>query len=88
MLTVGGALSPSRMKYIDALLEQLSSWRYTLPVRHESRLYSEYLKPFDLHPQLREHVYNVRLMVSPLWRGPGNIHVLDIECKGVLSIGV
>ncbi len=32
--------------------------------------------PQGLHSQLKEHVNNVRMVVSPLWRGQGNIHGL------------
>ncbi len=32
-----------------------------------------FLLPF-FHSQVREQVSNVRTVVSPLWRGPGNIH--------------
>ncbi len=43
-----------------------------------------------LYFKLREQVSSVRMVVSPLWCGLDNspCPTLDIECKGVLSIGV
>ncbi len=34
-----------------------------------------------LNPQFREQVNNVRMVVSPLWRGPGNIHGFVLDGK-------
>ncbi len=37
---------------------------------------------FGLNPiQLKEQVNNARMVVSPLWRGPGNIHGFVLDGK-------
>ncbi len=43
-----------------------------------------------LYFKLREQVSSVRMVVSPLWCGLDNspCPTLNIECEGVLSIGV
>ncbi len=43
------------------------------------RLNSEYHKA--LSSQLMEQVNNVRMVVNPLWRGPGNIHGFVLDGK-------
>ncbi len=52
---------------------------------------AEYHMALALYSQLREQVNNVCMIVSPLWRGPGNIHgfVLDgLLLKHQLSLPV
>ncbi len=50
-----------------------------------NRVYVELLEATEvphsiLYSQLREQVNYVRMVVvSPLWRGPGNIHGLDLN---------
>ncbi len=34
-----------------------------------------------LYSQLRDQVNNIRMVVSPLWRGPGNTHGFILDGK-------